>query len=435
MHLPYKDGGVCRHPSSFVSSGNGEGLYDLIAMNAKAKLFGLLIALIFPCVPSFSQATPSQQQQISAHMQKAQEHLREKRPDLAIPEFKTVISLDPDNVNARANLGVLLFFQGDYANAAPHLRAALKLQPDLGRIQALLGMCEKRIGETAAARTDLETSLPKLEETKIHVEAGMELIEIYSASGELEKAASIVGTLRQIDPANVGVLYVAYRIYSDLAGEAMLDMSLAAPKSAQMHQVMAHELAKQDNAAAAIANYREALKIDPKLPGLHFELAEMLHASSDPKLKVEAEEEYKAAVAANHLDEKAESRLGDIAAERGDAKTARQRYQRALQLQPNDAETMLSLAKLMMEADESDKALPLLQRSVELDPTNATAHYRLSMLYRKIGRSDDAKHELEQYQKYKELKEQLRAIYKEMRIELAHEQTTQADEQKPEQKP
>jgi len=145
------------------------------------------------------------------------------------------------------------------------LRTASSVETAAGfvRIQALLGMCEKRTGETAAARTDLETSLPKLEETKIHVEAGMELIELYSATGELEKAASIVGSLRQVDPANVGVLYAAYRIYSDLAGEAMLDMSLAAPKSAQMHQVMAHDNWQSGQYNCRDCKLPEALKIDP----------------------------------------------------------------------------------------------------------------------------------------------------------------------------
>ena len=46
--------------------------------------------------------------------------------------------------------------------------------------------------------------------------------------------------------------------------------------------MMAHELARQGNTDEAIANYREALKIDPNASGLHFELAEMLNSSSIP---------------------------------------------------------------------------------------------------------------------------------------------------------
>jgi Flp pilus assembly protein TadD len=44
----------------------------------------------------------------------------------------------------QGNLGVLLFFQGNYNDAISPLRAALKLQPALWKIEALLGMAEKR---------------------------------------------------------------------------------------------------------------------------------------------------------------------------------------------------------------------------------------------------------------------------------------------------
>src|SRR5580698_1898391 len=132
------------------------------------------ILLIF-AASAFSD-TPSRKKQIDAHSRKAQEFLKANRPDLAAAEFKAIVDLDPNNLDARGNLGVLLFFQGDYKQAAPELRAALKLQRTLWKIQALLGMSEKRIGQTAAARSDLEKSFPQLREEKIRVEAGMELI-------------------------------------------------------------------------------------------------------------------------------------------------------------------------------------------------------------------------------------------------------------------
>ena len=60
----------------------------------------------------------------------------------------------------------------------------------------------------------------------------------------------------------------------------MLSLSLVAPRSGQMHQIMAHELAKQGQMEAAIGNFREGLRVDPKLPGVHFELAEALNANT-----------------------------------------------------------------------------------------------------------------------------------------------------------
>ena len=95
----------------------------------------------------------------------------------------------------------------------------------------------------------------------------------------------------------------------------------------------------------AVAHYREALKLDPRLPGLHFELAEMLNTSSDRAVAKEAEEEYKAALSANPFDAIAECRLGEIAAKRGDSADARAHYERALQIQPDSAEANLGMAR------------------------------------------------------------------------------------------
>ena len=361
-------------------------------------------------------------QQVQLHEQRAHQLLNEKKPELAIKEFAAVLEADPQNLDAQANLGVLLYFQKNYAAAEPHLRDAVEQKADLVKIRALLGMCERRLGKTDAARTDLQAVVDQLQEPNIRLEAGLELIEIYTASQELEKAASVIGLLRQGAPTDPRILYAAYRIYIDLAGEAMLDLSVAAPESGQMYQVMAHELVRERDTAGAIADYRKALAADPNLPGIHYELAEALHASPDLKLRAEAEEQYKLAVAANGSDEKAIIRLGDIAVDKGDLDTAAAHYKEALVLAPNDADATIGLAYVYTEKGEAASAAPLLEQIIAADPTNVLAHYRLSAVYRKLNRPDDAKRELQAYQKYKDMKEKMRQIYKDLRLGSAQDE-------------
>jgi tetratricopeptide (TPR) repeat protein len=403
---------------SFVSRlGTNEILATRPPYNRDMKTRQVIVAFFggaffFLSVPSlFSQSEPSRQQQIESHSHRAAEYLKENRPDFAASEFRAVVDLDPKNVDARANLGVLLFFQGKYSDAIPQLRAALKLRPALWKIQALLGIGEKRTGDTVAGRRDLEEAFPKVQEGNIRIETGMELIEIYSGTGDLEKASGIVADLRKLDPTNESILYSAYRIYSDLATESILSLSVVNPNSARMYQAMAHELAKRGNMAEAVENYRAAIKIDGQLPGLHFELAEMLGNLSTAEGRAEAEKEYKAALEINPFDEQAESRLGDIALQRDDLNDANARYSTAVRLQPDDPEASIGLAKVFMTMDEPQKAEPLLLHALKLDPTSALAHFRLSTVYRQTGRTAEAKEELEQYQKYKAIKEKLRAIY------------------------
>src|SRR5208282_4642733 len=113
----------------------------------KAIVLGGIGLLLSPAF-CFAQSANDKQSQIEEHVRKAQEYLRAKQPALAIPEFEAVVAIDPGNVDAQANLGVLLFFQGKVADSIPHLRAALAVgedrQPGLAKIQGLLGMAESR---------------------------------------------------------------------------------------------------------------------------------------------------------------------------------------------------------------------------------------------------------------------------------------------------
>ena len=372
-------------------------------------------------LPGFSQSSPGDSR-ANSHLQQANDFLKAGKPELALGEFKEVLKLEPNNAEAHNGLGTLLYFQGDYPASAPELRAALKLSPALVKTEALLGMCEKRIGQTDRARADLEKAFPKLREEKLRIQGGMELIEIYYGADDLDKAASVAVVLKQLRPADPDILYTLHQIHSRQADEDLLGMAMAAPKSARMHQIMAGEMVRQGNIEGAIQHYREALKIDPKLPGLHFELAEALTGSSSPSDQGQAELEYKASLEQSPFDEKSECRLGKIAAGRGDLKSAYAHYSRALDLQPDDSEANLDLGKILVSMDQPAKAAPLFERAVRLEPFDAVAHFRLGTVYRQLGRSEDSRRELAEFQRLKQMKDQLREIYKEMRLQTRPEQ-------------
>ncbi|MGB8031330.1 MAG: tetratricopeptide repeat protein [Terracidiphilus sp.] len=385
-------------------------------MNWKLRSVTVWFVLLMGARLAFGQVSADQQREFAAHMQKAEGYLRQKQPAQAIPELQAAVALDPSNVDAQGNLGVLLFFQGKLADSIPHFRAALLGKPDLTKIQGLLGLAEVGTLDFDQGRKDLEASFPLIPDQKFKVQVGLELVSLYTQTGDLDEAASVLAKLRKAAPNNPEVLYAAYRTYSDLAGESMLALAIHAPESAQMHQMMAHEETREGKTNDAIAEYRKAIAIDPHLPGVHFELAELLHTSQDMAVKKEAEQEYLAALKENPQDERLLCRLGEMDAQKGDFQKSFEEYSKAAKLQPGDADAKLGLAKTLIELNQTDKALPLLEQTLQEDPTNAVAHYRLGTLYRKEGRMDDAKREIEIYKRLKELKDRLRAQLKDLLI-------------------
>ena len=390
-------------------------MYDVAAMWGRLLLFVSLSAPML-AAPVGQAPAANAPQTAEEHLNLAKHYLAEKKADLAIAELKQVVALEPGNIEARGNLGVLLYFQGDYAEAIPELRASVKAQPELWKILALLGMAEDRTGELQASRDDLEAAFPHLADEKVRLDAGEILASLDSNAGDLEKAADIVSGLLVSRPTDASLLYLSYRIHSDLLNRAILTMAMADPESAELHRAMARELAKQGDTAHAIVDYREAIRINPRLSGVHTELGDLLFRSQDDKVRASAASEFQAALEENPEDEKAQLAMGVIAARNGDLKAAYADDSHALQLDPNDSDACTELAKVLIQMDKNEEAQQLLERAVQIDPANFVAHFRLGTLYRQKGRTDEAKQQVDLYLRYKQMHTTLEKILHDMRV-------------------
>lgn len=387
--------------------------------------------LLLPCVICIAaQTPPTKKQQAAQHIRASQQYLQQQRPDLAIPELEKAVALEPQNVDARGNLGVLLFFRGDYAGAIPELQVAVRLKPDLWKLQGLLGLAELHTGAIDPGQSDLSAALPHLSEEKFKSEVGNALTSSYISTGDTEKAAAVASQLLADHPTDTSLLYTSYRLYSDLTDKALITMALTDPDGALMHQMMGRELARHGDEAQAIVNLREALKINPHLPGAHFDLGELLYNSSNEQLQAQAAPELQAAIADNPNDAKAHLLLGQAAAKRGDTKTAYSEISRAVELQPNDVDALVEFGKIQMTMNQPDKAQATFERAVKADPSNTVARYRLSMLYRRQGRTADAEQQMTEYKKYKDMQSKLEKIFHDMRVGSLQKNADDTDAQR-----
>lgn len=331
---------------------------------------------------------------------RAQAAIRINNAAVAIEELQSILRIEPKNVNAIASLGMVAFTQADYVEAAKQFKAALALSPSLWSAQAFLGMCEIRRGNVYEGRRLIEVSLPRVEDKVLRSQSGIELIESYIATAEFTKAVLTLELLQHPDPANTDILYMAYRVHSELAAAALQKLSMVAPDSVRVHEVLAQNLMAEERYPAAIAEYRKAIERGPRLRGLHFELGQALLAEAPTDENREsALKQFRAELENNPGDPDSNYKLGEIAYARSDLKEAKKLFLRAVESRPGFGEAKISLGRVL--ADDGDKAAAIeyLKMGVALTPNSKMAHYRLAQLYREQGKTIDAELEFAAFKK------------------------------------
>ncbi|MBO0721001.1 MAG: tetratricopeptide repeat protein, partial [Blastocatellia bacterium] len=336
-------------------------------------------------------------------------------PEVADRELQAVIAIDPGNAEAHVNLGVLAFFHGDCQSASPHFENALKTQPSLVKAEALLGICDKRMGRSSA-KARLESSFSALTEPRLITQVGLELVDLYYREGDLEHASSAIQKLVNLNPEQVDILYLAQRIYTELADNTLNKLAIIAPNSARMQQVIAQRLINAGDLQGAISHYRKALEIDHRLPGVHYELAQALleSSSSDAQAQAEAEREIEEAVKIDGTGPRIECLRGQIARQHADYSQALAHYGNALALSPSDPEAQLGLARVLMATEKLPEARGYLQSVIQADPLNGEAHYRLALVGRKLGLTEESEKEMRLFQEIRQTKDQVKELYKQM---------------------
>jgi len=409
-------------PSKLHESAFSSGASRAVAASQAGSLCcGLLIVVLTLLASAFAatavQTGTSPAAEIHDHLRKAAEYLQARDPNSAAKEFSAVLALDPKSATANANLGVIAFSQRDYRTAAQYLRKALAVDPSLVKTQGLLGICQKRLGDPSA-RALLEKSFPKLKDKPLHLQVGLELAALYEQEGDSGGTASVMRSLVDLDPDNVDVLFMAQRVYSELADDTLNKLAVLAPGSARMQQVIAERLVNGGDLQQAIAHYKKALQIDPRVPGVHFELGEAILQSSPHQtaMQAEATKEFETAETIDGDAANAECGLGGIAMSQSDWDQAFTHYQRAYKLNPNEVEAQLGLARLLLMQQKPQEATNYLRAAIQSDPLNSEAHYRLASAYRLLQMDDQAQKEMHLFQEIKKTKDQVKELYRQMNI-------------------
>ncbi len=373
----------------------------------KRSLFFTVSLLL--CAGLMAQA--DERQELQLHYEEGEAALRNGQLEKAAKEFREVLRINPRTAEAHANLGVIAYKQSNFSEAQRCFSEAVKLNSSLWDAQAFLGLSELKLGHDEEAKSLLEKTFPRIRNRDLRSEVAVDLVALDQQSKTLDRAVDVLRELAQSSPNDPAMLYLSYRIYTDLAAQSVAKLSRSAPDSAQMHQILAQAAASQDDVQGAIAEYRKAVKIDPHVAGIHYELGRVLLASSQAEsVRQEAQHEFEIELAANPADANSEYELGQVYSMESNWPLAIEHYSRALTLDPNLADAHIALAKVLKDRGQPAEALTHLIEAERLDPDNETAHYRLAQTYRESGQNNEAERELALFKSLRDSRIPTRAV-------------------------
>jgi len=338
--------------------------------------------------------------ELSRHARLAQQAIQANDNVLAESELHAMLRLDPGNVDALANLGMLKFVQGNYGDASRQFKAALSRSPSLWNAQAFLGLCEARLGNPASSQTLLEASLPHVTDPTLLKQSSLELVRSYSDSGSIEKAVKVIENLARSMPADPEILYTKYRLHSEIASEALRRMAASGKDSPWLHEVYGQGYMAQEQYASAIREFQKAIELGPQLSGLHYQLGEALLSSERSETqRAAAEREFRLELEKNPQDADCLLKLADIALERSRIEEAKSLLARALGVRPNSAAAHVSKARILELEGDIPSAIAEYQTAEKLAPDLKTTYYRLGTLFRREGRQQEADEQLQTFQR------------------------------------
>ena len=343
-------------------------------------MISALLALWFAAQTVSTEAAQHMQAGISAE--------KERKPAIAIEEFRKVTELEPSLAEGFVQLGQAYMQNQDYGSAIAPLKRALELDRDLIPAHQLLGYALLAQGYASEA-------IPHLERVQDKAALGIAQVQ----TGQLTEAMANLEAALAAHPNDPDLLYYVGRA-SGLISKQSIDTLMAIyPDSARAHQAMGENYFVLRRMPDAEQEYREALRLRPDIREVHLELGEV-YAGAFQWAK--AEEEFRAETQIQPGNAEGFYRLGAALLEQGKVGEARAQLQRADNLMPDMPETLYSLGKAALldgDAAAAEQAWTKVLSIEKESPLAAQAHFALASLYRKQGKTAAAQQQMQEFQR------------------------------------
>ncbi|GEM_PF-1052286 len=227
-------------------------------------------------------------------------------------------------------------------------------------VAVILGGCEKKSGKTPAAATEgsaggkapAMANLPEVDVSKLSQGLQSGVQKLREAIKRSPRDADLVG--------NLGAIYYVHGFAQ--AAEACFERaSKLAPESVAWHYYLALAHERNHHHKAALAEYEQAIELDPSYGPSYVRTARLLVDSDQAR----AEKLCRRALELNPKDQTALLMLGLAKAAKGELDEAAKHVREALDIDPNYREAHLALARILKEQKkpgEAEKELKLAEK-------------------------------------------------------------------------
>ena len=321
------------------------------------------------------------------------------RVSCGIAAFEAALKLENQNWEAHYNLALALLKKGDGARAVHELQTAIQQKPDSVSSHFALGSVledERRLGE---AEEQFRTAL-KIDP---HFAPGaIKLSEVLVSEGKPEAAvASLEDAVKQAPPDQVepmqAALGIAYAENGEMgkALETLKNLVAAQPDSADAHfnlgLVYARRGASKDkNEETAVAEFREALRLDQGMDSARIALGRVLISLGKYSDAAPVVLEY---TRRHPRDAEGFHALGEAYRGLKNSDAALKALERASVLDPRDAAIRIDLGMLLANLGQTAAAIRQLEAAERINPSDPATHNELALLLEKTGDREGARAE------------------------------------------
>lgn len=308
--------------------------------------------------------------------------------EAAVDKYRGFLEGVPNHPGARSNLGAALAALGRYGEAIPEYERALQQMPDHPGIRRNLALAFYKSNRLGPAVGILE---PLLKEQPGNLEVALLLADCRFRLGEEAKVIEVLAPLEAKHPDNLAVAYLLgtalIRQGEISKGQLLVDKILRhgdSPEARLMLGAVRMRMAEFDE---AVAEFRRALALNPKLPTAHRLIGKCRLETAD---RAGAAEAFRAELQNNPHDFEANFFLGVALREDRHLDEALPYLERALELRPGDLGVRYQIGSLYLGRKDYEKAEEVLAAIVRESPDFPEAHVALSTAYYRLGRKEDA---------------------------------------------